>query len=194
MSDPGNRIPCPHCQAANLPSSVTCWQCGQPLNAQEGGETPPAGTAGTPNSQDVQSTPSTPGPIPPPVSAAPPARSNGDTSIFIILGFVFSALGLIPSCCGWPFIIAGVVMGIIAFSKGNKVGLWVIGASILALVLNLVVVAYFYHNMMNSGSFPGGPQFPFPGSPTPHGSGPFGPNANPVPHVNPVPHATPAPH
>lgn len=183
MSDSENRVPCPHCQAANFPSSTTCWQCGQPMNAQQGEDLPPTGDTGTPQ-VDIpgepiqQPQPPAGGPIYGAPSPAP--RPTGDTSIYIILGFVFSGLGLLPSCCGWPFIVAALVMGIIAYTKGNKTGLWVIGVAVLIFIFNLAYLAYFFKHFG-----PGSPNMPFPTSP--HGSGPFAPHATPLPHATPTP-------
>lgn len=40
MSESSERVPCPKCQAANFSSSSVCWQCGEPLKAQQGPPTP----------------------------------------------------------------------------------------------------------------------------------------------------------
>ena len=145
MSDT-DRIPCPHCQANNFPSSAVCWQCGQPLRAQSnetpGGPPPPV-------------TPPTPGPVqPPPPSYEPPPTSrppdNGQT--LVILGFIFAALGIF--CCP-IFGPVAIIMGVIAKNRGNALGTWVIiagvASTLIGVIFTSVGVLSFLKGMQGGG-------------------------------------------
>ncbi len=70
MSQTSDRIPCPHCQANNFPSSATCWQCGQPLHQQQ--DQPPAQPPPQPG-------PSQPVPPQPPGGYQPTSRISAAT-------------------------------------------------------------------------------------------------------------------
>jgi hypothetical protein len=148
MNQESNRIPCPGCQAMNFPSSAACWQCGQPLKA-EGSQSPegPPPTAPPP-------------PAPEPGSPYPPARSSGDTSIFVILGFVCAGLAFL--CCPWLFGVAAIVLGIIAYTRGNPLGAWVIAAGAVALVIGTVIGVLVGAKMFSQGQSPWMRPGPFP--------------------------------
>lgn len=153
MSESNDRVQCANCGALNFRSSETCWQCGQPLKAQD-------------NQQPE--TPIIPPVTPQPGFAQPPpSRQGGDTNIYIILGFIFAALGLF--CCP-IFGVAGIVMGAIASSKGNKLGIWVIATSVVLLVIYTVIVVFALktgYMMPGTRGLPGN-QFPMPApSPAP---------------------------
>lgn len=122
MSETTDRIPCPHCQASNFPTSAVCWQCGRALRAE---------------SQPPAETPPAPG-APPPYQPPPPYQQPADTGqTFIILGFIFSAIGLL--CCPILFSTLAIVFGVMAKNKGNPLGVWVIGAGIVSLVLGIII-------------------------------------------------------
>ena len=140
MNQTSDRVPCPKCQANNFPSSAVCWQCGEPLQAR----------------QDESQPPTTPGPSQPapgveqPRSAYPPPAPSQDTKIFIILGFVFAALGVL--CC--PILgIAGIVLGAIAYSRGNQTGVWVIVANVVGLAIALAI-GVMWQQMFKQGRMP----------------------------------------
>ena len=80
--------------------------------------------------EPVQPPPGDYQPTPGPAPAAPPQ----DTNTLIILGWVFVVLGLFCCCCPPLFAIPGIVLGIIAYSKGDQRGLWVIIAGAIVLV------------------------------------------------------------
>ncbi|MHB0999536.1 MAG: hypothetical protein ACYC27_09840 [Armatimonadota bacterium] len=151
MNESSDRIQCANCGATNFKSAETCWQCGQPLASQQDQ------SQQTPQiiPPDQQPEPGQPSPYPPPASGS-------DTSIYIILGFIFAVFGFF--CC--PISLVGIVMGAIAYSKGNKLGIWVIAASVITLILNVAaIIAYFsYVTKMTGGSpFPAPSPSPIPG-------------------------------
>lgn len=127
-----NRVACPKCGAANFPSSANCWQCGEPLPAERTEpEPPPPGP---------EPEPGTPPPPPSPVYMPPGNRQ--DTETLVTLGFVFGGLGLIGfccCCCSWPFSITAIVLGAVAYSKGDNRGLWVIVLAAVGLILSAVI-------------------------------------------------------
>ncbi|MHB0913891.1 MAG: hypothetical protein ACYC2Y_10695 [Armatimonadota bacterium] len=128
MSQP--RIDCRKCGASNFASSAVCWQCGEPLHAStDGGEPTPPGQEGP---QVTSPPPTGPPPAEPPI----PTR-GGDTQIFVILGFIFAGLSIF--CCPPIFGIAAIVMGIIAYTRGNPLGLWVIIAGVVGLVIGVAI-------------------------------------------------------
>lgn len=160
MDETPNRKKCPNCGTMNFLSSETCLQCGAILPVVEN----------QPQEQQIPNATLTPAPPP---SAYPPPSKSSDTSIYIILGFIFAGLGAF--CCG-IFSIAGLVLGIIAQSKGDKLGVWVIVASSVALLIQIAVFI-FYFSMGMSGAA--------------HGTNPFMPMQPhmpiPAPHVQPKP-------
>jgi hypothetical protein len=169
MNESSDRIPCPHCQASNFPSSSTCWQCGRPMRSQD--QTP----------QGPAQPPQGPG-LPPPGASSPYPSTlpRSGSNVLIILGWVFAVLALLPSCCGWLFAIIALILGIVAYSQGDKRGLYVIiGAVVIAIISTAAWSAlghYFMNNpppwlrnMPNSPWHPGGPGAPggAPGFPAP---------------------------
>lgn len=156
MSQTSDRIPCPRCQANNFPSSDVCWQCGQPLHQQQ--DQPPA------------QPPPEPGPPQPPGGYQPsppytPQKPADTGQIYVILGFVSAAVGLL--CCPFIFSVAAIIMGVIARNKGNPLGVWVIAAGVASLVIGVIVGAIigalnwaqFYkpHSSTSPGSIPSWP-------------------------------------
>jgi len=129
MSDSTDRIVCPHCQANNVPSDEACSQCGSPLRAEVTPPSPEILPSSAPPSEIPGSQPSPPQPQ----SPYPPI-TGGDTQIFIILGFIFAALGLL---CPPVFGVASVIMGVIAQNRGNPIGRWVILAGTAVLLLGI---------------------------------------------------------
>lgn len=154
MDETPNRKKCPNCGTMNFLSSETCLQCGGVLPAVEN----------KPPDQQMPLTTIMPAPAEP--SAYPPPPKSGDSNTFIILGFIFAGLGL---CCCPIFAIAGLIMGIIANGKGDKLAVWVIVASSVALLLYIAgIILYFSFQSATHGFAP----------PTPH-------IFNPVPQVQP---------
>jgi len=98
--------------------------------------------------------------------ATPPPnyqQSNSDTQVFIILGFIFAGLGLVP-CCGFVFGFVGLILGIIALTKGNQLGVWVIVASVVAGILGFAIWMalgnHFAHTMKGMPFPPNMPNMP----------------------------------
>lgn len=127
MSETGDRITCPKCGANNFPSSAVCWQCGEPLPQQQKATPPPDQQ---PTSQDGQAPPSS-GQQPP----HPGWHPTGDTSIYVVMGFVFVFVGVLMfCCCPVIFSVPGMALGGIAYARGDKLGLVVLiigGATIV---------------------------------------------------------------
>ncbi|MCX6376629.1 MAG: hypothetical protein NTU88_11450 [Armatimonadetes bacterium] len=65
-------------------------------------------------------------PAPQPTPAPPPPGPPQNTNALITWGFVMAGLGLVCCCCGPLFSIAAIVLGIIAYSRGDQRGMWVI--------------------------------------------------------------------
>lgn len=152
MAEETERVICPKCGERNLPESEVCWQCGQPLRAE----------VVEPDKDQQPSEPvSEPAPTPvasgEPVSQQPtlppPAAPIDNSQTLVILGFVFAGLSLL--CCP-IFPIASIVMGIIANSKGNKLGTWVIAAGVVMLLLQIMVWGlYIAFITKSTGYMPG---------------------------------------
>lgn len=154
MNENPNRIACTKCGAANFPSSANCWQCGEPLPTQRTEPAPPGPEPGMGDAPAPPTPPSSPVYVPP--------RNRQDTETLITLGFVFAGLGLIGFCCGccsWLFSITAIVLGAIAYSKGDSRGLWVIGLAALGLILSVVISLISLPFQQQFRSWPG----PFPG-------------------------------
>jgi uncharacterized membrane protein HdeD (DUF308 family) len=68
-------------------------------------------------------------------------------------------LGFLACCCGPLFAIPGIILGIVAYSKGDQRGLWIIIVGVVALVVGGGLNAfwafshawspYFRHQWMN---------------------------------------------
>jgi len=123
MTQPGERIPCPNCQAANFPSSEICWRCGRPLKTQSQPTSTPAG-------QGPQQDQWAGGP-----SAQPP-RPSSDMTTLVIIGFILAVCSV--SCCFLSGILA-VVLGGIAYGKGDSRGIWVMVAGAAGTILGTVI-------------------------------------------------------
>ena len=160
MDETPNRKKCPNCGTMNFLSSETCLQCGTVLPVIE-------------NQPQEQQLPNvTMSPASPP-SAYPPPYKSGDASTFVILGFIFAGIGLF--CCG-IFSVAGLVMGIIAQSKGDKLGIWVIVASSVSLLIQIAIIIFSFSMGWNGAAHGVNPLMPM----QPH-------MPIPAPHVQPKP-------
>lgn len=156
MNESPNRIACPKCGAANFPSSANCWHCGEPLPAERTEPQPaPSGPEPAPGAAP-------PPPTPPSSPVYVPPRNRQDTETLVIIGFVCAGLGLLGwccCCCSWPFSIAAIVLGAVAYSKGDNRGLWVIGLAALGLILSVVISLISLPFQQQFKSWPG----PLPG-------------------------------
>lgn len=74
----------------------------------------------------------TPEPVQPPGPPTPPPPRETDP--YIIWGFVLAGLGLFCCCCPALFAIPSIILGAIAYSRGDQRGLWVIIAGVVALL------------------------------------------------------------
>jgi hypothetical protein len=155
MNENPNRVACSKCGAANFPSSANCWQCGEPLRVE--------GTAPEPPPPGPEPEPGATPPTPPPSPVYVPPTARQDTETLVIVGFVCAGLGLMGCCCGccsWVLSITAIVLGAIAYSKGDNRGMWVIIAGAVALVAGVVptVVSLPFQHRFNPpwpGPFPG---------------------------------------
>jgi len=141
MTQEPERVQCPHCQAANFPSSVVCWQCGRPLQAQQG-QPPPEYAPGAPS-------PPQPEPVQPeqaqPAPPHPP-RPPDNTKSLVTLGFVFAPLAIVLCC---PiFAIVALILGIVALRRGNPTGIWIIVASGVGLFISVFIFTSFTMEFM----------------------------------------------
>ena len=73
---------------------------------------------------------------PPPCPAAPPGPSAPppNTNTLIIVGWALVAMSFLCCCCGSVFAIPAIILGIIAYSRGDQRGLWIIIAGSVALL------------------------------------------------------------
>lgn len=123
MTQPDQRITCPHCQAANFPSSEICWRCGRTLQGQ---------AQQTPTPLQGQPEPSQPsGP-----SFEQPPRP-ADMTTLVVIGFVLAAFSIL--CC-FPLGIVSVILGAIAYAKGDGRGIWVIAAGVIGTIIGAVLL------------------------------------------------------
>ena len=87
-----------------------------------------------------------------------PANPHPDTNAYILWGFILAGLGFVCCCCGPLFSIPAIILGAIAYSRGDQRGLWVIIAGAAALVLcggaNIFGIASGNYNQW----IPNGPQ------------------------------------
>lgn len=127
-----DRVPCPNCGAANFRSSTVCWQCGQPLVP----EASPRDDSGAASPELLS-------------SLSQPCGDVGvprpDTYPYVLLGFILAALALLCCCCPPLFAIPSIVLGAIAYSRGDRRGLWVIIAGTFAL-FGGVLISLFGHS------------------------------------------------
>jgi hypothetical protein len=93
--------------------------------AEPTAEQPPAPEAAQPPVEPVQ----------------PPPPPPEDTTVYVILGFVCAALGLVcsPFCSvvALVFPIVGIVLGVVVNRKNNPIGTWIIVASVVTLVIGI---------------------------------------------------------
>jgi len=68
----------------------------------------------------------------------PPPPPPEDTTVYVILGFVCAALGVL--CCP-IFSIVGIVLGMIVNRKGNPIGTWILVASAATLLIGIIFSA-----------------------------------------------------
>lgn len=133
MSQPPSRIVCPYCNANNFPSSEICWRCARqlPSRRDQAGQpqTPPA-------TEPPKSQPSTS-----PLGQYTSSQSSASTRGFIIAGFIFAALSLV--CCPFLFSTISIVLGAIAYFRGDRMGFWVIIAGGLAMILGAIMIGLF---------------------------------------------------
>lgn len=169
MNENPNRIACEKCGAANFPSSANCWQCGETLRVGQirvertEGETPPASEP-TPGPQEGMPPPGAPppGPEPPPIYVPPASRR--DTDNLVLWGFILAGLGLFGCCCccGPLLSIGAIVLGAMAYSRGDNRGMWVIIAGAVSLLsggVSLLWLPWGNRTGPWNGPFPG----PIPG-------------------------------
>ena len=134
MNENSNRIACQKCGAANFPSSANCWQCGEARAVGQirvertDGETPPPAPEPPPGT-------SPPGPEPASPIYVPPAGRR-DTDNLVLWGFILAGLGFFGCCCCCaPLLsIGAIVLGAMAYSRGDQRGMWVIIAGAVALL------------------------------------------------------------
>jgi hypothetical protein len=106
-------------------------------------EPEPVGTPQPEPAQPQVEEPAPPAPAPVPMPAAPappcpvtppgPCTPPRDTNTLIIVGWVLVAMSFLCCCCGSIFAIPGIILGIIAYSRGDQRGLWIIIAGSVAL-------------------------------------------------------------
>lgn len=83
--------------------------------------------------EPVQEPTPTPEEPPTPVTE-PPARVNTDA--YITWGFILAALGFVCCCCGQLFAVASIILGAIAYGKGDQRGMWVMIAGAVSLLIS----------------------------------------------------------
>ena len=79
--------------------------------------------------------PAAPVPSPAQPLAAPP-RPPQNTDSLIIWGFILAALGLVCCCCGQIFSVAAIVLGAIAYGRGDQRGMWVMIAGAVSFLIS----------------------------------------------------------
>ena len=153
MNENPNRIACTKCGAANFPSSANCWQCGEPLRAEPTEPAPPGPEPAPGAAPPPPTTPSSPIYVPP--------RSRQDTETLVIVGFVLAGVGLFGCCCCCSPLcsIAAIVLGAIAYSRGDNRGMWVIIAGAVTLLIGFIPLLWMPFGQQFKGPWPGG----FPG-------------------------------
>lgn len=162
MNENPNRIVCQKCGAANFPSSTNCWQCGEQLRSDRI-RVEHAGPEGPPPPEPGPVPGGTPPPQPPPSPVYVPPVNRRDTDNLVLIGFICAGIGLFGCCCccSWAFAVAAIVLGAMAYSRGDQRGLWVIIAGAAALVLGIVIPLVSAPFRQFQGPWPGG-RFPGP--------------------------------
>lgn len=127
MNQPSERIECSRCHAMNPPDAESCWQCGQPLRAEDVSavhEPSPCEREISGTSQVSQG--STPG---------------RDTKVCIVLGWIFVVVGLVFCCYILPAV--GIALGLVAYSKDDNRGLLIAIVGLIVLVLTSTAAIIF---------------------------------------------------
>ncbi|MCL6629339.1 MAG: zinc ribbon domain-containing protein [Armatimonadetes bacterium] len=132
MNQPSERIECSNCHAMNPPDAESCWQCGQPLRAED---VSPAHEP-SPREREISGTSQV-------SQGSTPGR---DTKIYIILGWIFVAIGLVFCCYILPAV--GIALGLVAYSKGDNRGLIIAIAGLIVLVLTSTVLIIYLTTKM----------------------------------------------
>ena len=103
----------------------------QPVEPEQEEQSPPPPPEPVSPPEPVQ--PPTPAPAPPPPGPPPPS----DTNTLIIIGWISVGIGLLGvcCCCSWLFAPLAIVLGAIAYSRGDQRGLWVLIAGIVVLII-----------------------------------------------------------
>lgn len=120
MNQDNSNILCPHCGEWNSAGREECIRCGMPLPSQ--GETTAGESAQPPVAPD----------------SVPPTASRSETETIVILGFVLAGLGLFGCCCCFSSLaeVIAIVLGAIAYSRGDRRGLWIIIIGVVVLVIS----------------------------------------------------------
>lgn len=140
MNEASQRIPCPKCQANNFPSSAVCWQCGQPLRAEQNQPPPGPPPQGPPGGYQPNYGP----------PSGPPPADNSQT--LVILGFIAAVLGVL--CCPVVFGVTAIILGVVAKNRGNPTGIWVIWAGVASMVIGIIVsIVVISANLNQFGGF-----------------------------------------
>lgn len=71
-----------------------------------------------------------------------------NTNTLVTWGYVLSILSLFCCCCPYALAIPGLILGIVAYSRGDRRGLWIIIISVTSLVLGGVLNLTGYTNDM----------------------------------------------
>lgn len=107
----------------------------QPEPAEQPAAPPPVDTPQPEPVQPIAEEPVPPVPVPVPTPVPPPglAAPPQGTGTLIIVGWVLVALSFLCCCCGPVFAIPAIILGVIAYSRGDQRGLWIIIAGAVAL-------------------------------------------------------------
>lgn len=130
--------------------------------------------------QPIAEEPVAPVPVPVPTPVPPPGQippgsaqqlgppswqPTGDTSIYVVIGFVFVFIGMLSiCCCPFVFSIPGMILGAIAYYRGDKLGLVVLIVGGVTCVLWVVLMLVGTIAMPLQNNLPHG--WPTPGRPT----------------------------
>lgn len=137
MNQPSERIECANCHAINPPDAESCWQCGQPLRAEDvspAHEPSPREREISSLSQVSEGSTSDAG-----VNAEETGEAGGhstsgrNTNVYVILGWSCVILGFL--CCCYILPAVGIALGLVAYSKDDNRGLFIIIAGLTVLVL-----------------------------------------------------------
>lgn len=132
MNQPSERIECSKCHAINPPDAESCWQCGQPLHAED------VSTAHEPSPREREISGTS--------QISEGSTSGRDTKVYIILGWIFVVLGSVFCCYILPAV--GVALGLVAYSKGDNRGLLIAIVGLIVLVLTSTVLIIYLTTKM----------------------------------------------